>query len=268
MTLYTVSFFYTIDEVSGMVIYWDLVAVINFFFDFSLLLTVSFLLKRDSSYRKVFLGALVGELSMITLFVKFGDVEMFFFKILLNILMCLTTFSYKDIRYTFYNFVYLYLVGIILGGFEYYLYNEFQVEGGLGLKYLSIIFLSPLVLFVYYRLSLRFKTNYNNVHTLKILYGSHTFEGKGYLDSGNKLTSPINGKIIILVEKEYIIYHKLKLVPIPYNALNHHGLIYCFNPDAVYVDDRLYENLLIGLSEVKFNIEGCNVLLNARMENI
>ncbi len=106
------------------------------------------------------------------------------------------------------------------------------------------------------------------MHYLKVLYDGNEFIGTGYLDSGNKLVSPISGKKIILIEKEYILYHKLKLTPIPYNALNHHGLIYCFKPDSVTVDGHEYKDILIGLSEVKFNIDGCNALLNARMENI
>ncbi len=251
-----------------MVIYLDLIIFINFAFDFSLLETVDLLLKRNVPTRRIALGALLGEFSLITLFFSFDGFVEFLFKIMLSIVMCLGAFSYKDIKYTFYNTVYLYLTGIILGGFIYYLYNEFQIDNEIGLKYLLIIVLSPIVLIAYYRLTKKFKHDYNNRHKLKVLYDGHTFEGVGYLDSGNSLTSPINGKIIILIEKEYILYHKLKLTPIPYNSLNHHGLLYCFTPDKVIIDEKEYKDLLIGLSEVKFNIEGCNTLLNARMENL
>lgn len=268
MTRYSVSFFYNKVEGDIMVIYLDLIFIINLIFDTSLLLTVDVLLKRKTKMWRIFLGALVGEVSMVTLFYKFNDVTMFLFKIILNIAMVLTSFSFKDIKYTFYNFAYLYLVGIILGGFEYYLYNEFQVGGELGVKYLIVLVLSPIALIVYYKLSKKFKNDYNNRHTLKVIYDECVFEGVGYLDSGNKLVNPINGKIIVLIEKEYIHYHKLKLIPVPYNALNHHGLLYCFSPKELYVDGREYKDIMIGLSEVKFNIDGCNALLNARMENL
>lgn len=268
MTRYSVSFFYNKIEGDIMVIYLDLIFLINLIFDISLLLTVDVLLKRKTKMRRILLGALVGEVSMVTLFYSFNDVTMFLFKIILNIAMVLTSFSFKDIKYTFYNFAYLYLVGIILGGFEYYLYNEFQVGGELGLKYLIVLVLSPIALIVYYKLSKKFKNDYNNRHTLKVIYDECVFEGVGYLDSGNKLVNPINGKIIVLIEKEYIHYHKLKLIPVPYNALNHHGLLYCFSPKELYVDGREYKDIMIGLSEVKFNIDGCNALLNARMENL
>ena len=262
------SFFYNVKEGDTMVIYLDLIFLINFIFDTSLLFTVDVLLKRKAKMWRMFLGALMGEASMLTLFIKLDNVALFSFKIILNLAMVLVSFSYKEIRYTFYNAIYLYLVGMILGGFEYYLYNEFQVGGGLGIKYLIILVLSPIVLIAYYKLSKKFKNDYNNRHALKIIYEDYVFEGTGYLDSGNRLVNPINGKIIVLVEKEYIQYHKLKLMPVPYNALNHHGLLYCFSPKELYVDGREYKDIMIGLSDVRFNIEGCNALLNARMENI
>lgn len=251
-----------------MVVYWDLVALINFVFDFTLLLTVSVLLKRNVSKKRLILGSLVGEASMITLFVNMNGIAMNVFKIVLTIAMVICAFSYKDFKYTFYNAVYLYLTGIILGGFEYYLFNEFRVGGQFGVKYLIVLVASPIILIIYYKLSRTLKNNYNNRHSVRIVYEDNEFMGTGYLDSGNKLVSPINGKPIILVEKEYIVHHKLKLVPVPYNALNHHGLLFCFTPTSVEIDGRQVDNVLVGLSEVKFNIDGCNTLLNARMENL
>lgn len=251
-----------------MVVYIDLIFIVNLIFDGTLLLSVDLLLKRNTKKKRILLGAIVGEISIITLFVHLSNFMNFIFKILLSFLMSIGAFSYKDLKYTALNTIYLYLVGMILGGFEYYLYNEFQIGSSYGFKYLVILLLSPLALYLYYHLSKKLKNDYNNRYAIKIIYAGNIFDGIGYLDSGNKLVSPINGKIIILVEKEYILYHKLKLFPVPYNALNHHGLIYCFSPDEVYVNGKKQSNLLIGLSEKKFNIDGCNILLNARMEDL
>lgn len=250
-----------------MVVYVDLVFIINFIFDFSLLTTTDLLLKRNAKYSRLALGSLVGELSMITLFLSFNRIENFLFKIVLSLLMCLATFSHKGTKYTLMNTVYLYLVGMILGGFEYYLYNEFQVTG-LGIKYLIVLFLSPVILFLYYKLSKRYKKDYSIRHKVEIKYKDKVFDGIGYLDSGNKLVSPISGNPIILVEKRFIDNADLPLTPIPYNALNYHGLLYSFKPKTLKVDEKEYKNVLVGLSEVDFNIDGVNVLLNARMEDL
>lgn len=251
-----------------MVVYIDLIILINYIFDFSLLTTVDLLLKRGKKMHNFLIGALGGELSLISLFVKMNSIENFVFKILLNFIMSVMCFGYKDKRYTFYNMIYLYLTGIVLGGFLTYLYNEFKIDLEYSFKYLCIIILGPLGLIIYYRLLKRFKNNYNIRYRIEVCYNGVCFLGCGFLDSGNKLVSPISGKPIILIEKEYITLHKLKIIPVPYNALNHHGIIECFKPDKVLINDREYKNVLIGLSEVKFNIDGCNTLLNARLENL
>ena len=54
-----------------MIVYVEVIFIINFIFDFCLLLTVDLLLKRHVSYKRVLLGALVGEASMLTFTLKF-----------------------------------------------------------------------------------------------------------------------------------------------------------------------------------------------------
>lgn len=252
----------------NIIVYVDLVILINFVFDFSLLLSVDLLLKRNAPWIRVILGSLVGGLSIITMFIQFTNVPLFIFKILLSVFMSITTFNYRDFKYTLYNVIYLYLLGIVLGGFVTYLYNEFQINREYSIKYVILLVLSPLILIIYYKLMRKFKTNYNNRYTVLIDYENTHYEGVGFLDSGNKLVSPISGKPIILIEKEYITLHKLKLLPVPYNALNHHGILNCFKPEKVMINGVEIDNVLVGLSDVKFNIDGVSILLNARLEGI
>lgn len=252
----------------NIIVYVDLIILINFIFDFSLLLSVDLLLKRNASWIRVILGSLVGGLSIITMFIQFTRIPLFIFKILLSVFMSIATFNYRDFKYTLYNVIYLYLLGIVLGGFVTYLYNEFQINREYSIKYVILLVLSPLILIIYYKLMRKFKTNYNNRYTVLIDYENTHYEGVGFLDSGNKLVSPISGKPIILIEKEYITLHKLKLLPVPYNALNHHGILNCFKPEKVIINGVEIDNVLIGLSDVKFNIDGVSILLNARLEGI
>jgi len=249
-------------------VYVDVVFIVNLFFDLAILLLVDLLLKRKASYKRIFFGALLGEISMLMLFVKMNSLIELIFKFVLSLLMCLIAFNFKTFKYTIYNILYFYLISIILGGFVQFLYQEFEINNTLSIKYLIIIFLCPIFLYVYYKLSLKIKNNYNNRYIISFDYDCNHFDGVGYLDSGNNLISPINGKPIILVEKEYIKDHKLKLLPIPFNALNHHGLVYCFKPNNLTINGKIFNEVLIGISEIKFNIDGCNTLLNARMENL
>ena len=251
-----------------MVVYVEMIILINYIFDFCLLLTVDLTLKRNASIKRLLLSSIVGELSMLTLLFNIDGIYLILFKIGLSFLLSISAFKFKDIKYTFYNVVNLYFIGIILGGFVTFLYNEFSVNREFSLKYLIILLLSPIILLVYYKITKKFKMNYNNRYKVIIDYPYGHYEGTGFLDSGNKLISPFSGKPIILVEKEYIEYHKLKLLPVPYHALNYSGIIPCFKPDKLLINGKETNNVLIGLSEVKFNIYGVTVLLNARMEDL
>ena len=251
-----------------MVVYIEVIMLINFIFDFCILLTTDITLKRHTKFKKLIISSLFGELSMLTLIIHLHGISQIIFKVFLSIILSFIAFGYKDIKYSLYNVVHLYFIGIILGGFITFLYNEFSINREYSLKYVIILFLCPIVLYIYYRITKQFKTNYNNRYKVIIDYPYGHYEGVGYLDSGNKLISPFSNKPIILVEKEYIEYHKLKLLPVPYHALNHNGLVNCFKPDKLIINDKEYSDILVGLSDDKFNIEGISILLNARMEGL
>ena len=245
-----------------MIIYVDLLFMINYVFDFSILLVVDLLLKRYKPIKRVFLGALIGEISMISIFISFNKF-MFLFKLLLGLMMVIITFGYKDIKYTFYNLIYLYLTSIILGGMLYYLYEEFKINTDEP-YYLFVLISGLIFLFVYYKLNTRFRNNYQNIYKVYIKYGDYEINSVGYLDSGNKLIG-YNLEPVILVEKSYLVLNKLKLFPLYYEALNKKGIVYCFKPKKVLINNIEYK-VIIGISNEPFNIEGCNILLNSRME--
>lgn len=247
-----------------MIIYVDLLLVINYVFDFSILLVVDLLLRRNMPIKRILLGALVGEISMISIFISLGK-YIIIFKLILGLLMIIISFGYKDFKYTFYNLIYLYLISIILGGLLYYVYEEFKINTN-NFYYLIVLSLGLVFLFIYYKLNIRLKTNYQNMYKVYIKYGDYEINSVGYLDSGNKLTG-YNLEPVILVEKSYIVLNKLKLFPIYYEALNHKGIVYCFKPNKVIINGKEYK-AIIGISNESFNMDGCNILLNSRMEII
>ena len=102
--------------------------ILNFFFDFILLLSVSILLRRNVSIYKIMGGAFIGGISIIFLFIELNNLTLFFYKLIISILMILISFGYKNIKYTFKNILYLYTASIILGGFLYFLNVEFAYK--------------------------------------------------------------------------------------------------------------------------------------------
>ena len=102
-----------------MKIYLDYVFLINFLYDFILLLALSIVLKRNISKIRLFLGALFGSLSFFILLFDISSLLFFILKMLLAIIMLLITFSYKDLKYTLNNFIYLIILSVLMGGVLY-----------------------------------------------------------------------------------------------------------------------------------------------------
>ena len=121
------SFYYTYFG-DKMKIYIDLILLLNFGFDFLLLLSVSTILRRNTEIYKLLLGAFIGSISVLTLFIKITSLELFMLKIIISILMCLISFKYKNIKYTLKNILYLYISSIVLGGALYLLNIEFTYK--------------------------------------------------------------------------------------------------------------------------------------------
>ena len=127
-----------------MIIYIDLLMTINFLFDFLLLLTINIALKRYSKVYKLILASLFGEVTLFSLFIPINSILFTILKIILGIIMVLIAFGYKNIKYTFYNIIYLYMVSIILGGFVYYLNVEFNK-----INDLILLLLAPFILYIF-----------------------------------------------------------------------------------------------------------------------
>ncbi len=82
------------------------------------------------------------------------------------------------------------------------------------------------------------------------------------LDTGNKLIDPITKKKIILVNEKKIKNKKEKIIYVPYNSLNHHGLMKCFKIDYLEMNGKKSKNYLIGISEGELIKDGIDCVLN------
>ena len=109
-----------------MKVYIDLVLLLNLFFDFLLLFSVNYILKRRVRLYRLVLGSIIGSLSTLLLFMTITSLELFIYKLVISVLMILTTFDYKNIKYTLKNILYLYIISIFLGGFLYIINNQFS----------------------------------------------------------------------------------------------------------------------------------------------
>ena len=64
-----------------MKIYLDLLFLLNFGFDFIIIMTTSIVLKRKSKLRRIILGSIVGALSIFFLFLPLNSISLFLLKV-------------------------------------------------------------------------------------------------------------------------------------------------------------------------------------------
>ncbi len=259
-----------------MKIYLDVIFLINFLFDSLLLFCVSVILKRNIKLKKIFLGGLIGGISIFILFLKINNIQLFFIKIIISILMTLITFSFKNIKYTLKNLLFLYTSSIILGGFLYFINCEFayRQEGliffhnNFSLNFIVLVLLSPIIIYIYIRQAKELKNNYNYYYKIDVvLKNKKILKLNAYLDTGNKLTDPyLNRPIIIIDNKEIDEKDIVDYILVPIDTINSHTMIKCITIDKVYIEGYgEKKNVLLGISPVKIKLEGINCLLQPKV---
>ena len=236
-------------------VYIDELLLLNFIIDYILLTTTSKLLKINTRKYKIVLSCLIGELSLISLFIDTSNFTLLIIKLITCTLMIIVSFGFNDIKTFIKNTTYFYIINFFLGGCLYY----FKLENLIKYKY--YILLIPLIIHIYWY----FTYNLKNVFSLKYKVTVYLNNGKvlylnGFMDTGNNLIEPYNNRKVIIINKK--INENFYLVP--YKTIDNSALIKCFNPKKVYIDGIGERNdISIGIIDKKFI--GYNCLLNYKL---
>jgi len=237
-----------------MIVYLDLVFLINFIMDFYILSSVKFLLRLNTKVIRILLGTVIGSLSFILLFFEINNLVFNILKIVISILMVLITFGKSEF---FNKLFYLYIVSIVLGGTLYlindslgYEVNSFIfINNGYSINLIVLLLISPLILFLYVKEHLKYKKKINTKYDVIIKLKNKKINVIGFLDTGNKLVDPYFNKPIILLNKKFINLSGKRILYVPYTSLNNSGLLKCIKPEYILVNNKKYKDVLIGISE-------------------
>jgi len=104
---------------------------------------------------------------------------------------------------------------------------------------------------------------YQYYYLTSICYRDTLLEGVGYIDSGNTLTC--KKKPVVLVSNNTVNFHIEEFMMLPYQALNHTGLLKCFPADYIVLEGYRWENIYIGIMDHDINIDGVDFLLHREM---
>ena len=249
-------------------IYIDLIMILNFFIDFILLLTVSVILRRNVKLTRVMMSAFIGGLSILILFFDITSILLMFLKFLISILMIITCFGYKNIKYTIINLLYLYLTSIVLGGFLYLVNLQISYKhigilffnNGLSFNFIFLLVFSPIILYLYSIQLKKLKTNYSNYYNVEIYFKGKKYKYIGYLDTGNILKDSLTGKNVILIDKRKLLFNIKEFRIIPYMGLNGTNMIKVIKIDKLIINDKEYD-VLLGIMD-SIRIDGVDIILN------
>ena len=167
------------------------------------------------------------------------------------------------------------MCSVILAGFLYFLDLEFSYEheglifffSGYSINYILLIIIAPIILGIYVYQIKKLKIKQNLYYQVEVvLKNNQEISFCGFLDTANKLRDPITKKRIIIVESNIINKRFIRSpIYVPYKAVNYSGLLKCFSPKYIIINNQIFDNYLIGIYEGKFNIEGVNCILNYKL---
>ncbi len=235
-----------------MKVYIDLIIIINFFYDFLIISATSTLLKRNVPILRIIISSILGEISIVTLFISFDKLTLILFKILLSIIMVYISFG----RHKFLESIfYFYVITIILGGSSYLFGGDTYIT-----NVILLMLISPVIITLYIKAIREHKSKLNCLYDVILIEGSESYKFNGYLDTGNKLIDPITKLPVIMINKELNIDAKKKFL-VPYKVINNESILECIKVDKVLVDGKCI-NVLLGLCEKSIFKDNIDVILN------
>lgn len=234
-----------------MKMYLEFIFMINFLLDFIILYGTKRILKINTPHYRLIIGSLIGALSTFLLFINLSNIVLSLIKILLSILIITVSFGFNNI---FTKLFYFYLISIIIGGTLYL----FDLNSNYYFNFFLLIFISPLIILLLVKEFLSYKNNYSNKYEVSIYIKKKKYLLEGFIDTGNRLESPIKKEPVILVNLEL---KAKKIIYVPYKALNTSGIIPCIRADKVIVNQKEFKNCLIGLAKDKLEVPGINCIL-------
>ena len=136
--------------------------------------------------------------------------------------MILTSFGYRNLKYTCNNLFYLITTSILLGGFLYLINIEYSYDNtglifysnGLSLNFIMSLIIAPLALYIYIKQTKQLKNNYSNYYDI-IIYFKDGKKIEMNIKVGDKvITSKYSGTEISVEGKNYLMMRQSDILAI------------------------------------------------------
>lgn len=239
-----------------MKVYLEFIFIVNYLLDYMILYGTKRILKINTSIIRIYISSIIGSLSTFLLFININNTSLFLLKIIISSIMILISFKKNNFLR---NIFYFYIISIIIGGTIYLI----DLDNNYYLQLLLIILITPIIIYILILEIKKYKEIIKNKYNVEINYRNKKYKLEGFIDTGNRLISPIKKEAIILVNLNI---NSKELIYVPYKALNTTGIIPCIKPERIIIDNKEIKNCLVGLAKDKFEINGLNCILPNKLK--
>lgn len=273
------------------VVYIDILLCLNLIINYFIIISVGKFLHRKKSRTRFILGALVGSLcSLIILLPPVNGFLNFLIKLLVSSMICLISFKFGGIKEFVKNTAAFYLISFLFCGVmlafwftftpKVMVINNSTVYFNISPLYLII---SSLITYFIVGLICRItgrKKPEKLYYNIIIERCAKRICVKGKLDTGCSLVEPFSGSPVIvcdeksikdIVPENVLEYEKCltytgytdKIRVIPFGTISGTGLMPCFKPDRIFIDDNLCLNeIYIAVADKDSIHDECGCLIN------
>ena len=266
-----------------MVIYADVVFLVNFAADFIVIRTAALCLHREVKTAKILIAsgtaAVYGVSVFVIPFLSFGIVKAVF-----SALMVWFVFREKSVRGFVRDMTVFYTAAFIFCGIVSAVFSFFSADiiirsvngGHLGTGMSLWVFMAALIpgyLFMPYMQKLFRKNSEKPYYNVEVEYNGRKDSTKAVLDTGNMLSEPVSGTCVVVSDKSFserlldgASLTELKGVRIiPYRTIDSNGVMYAVKV-RLYIEgqkDRMPKEVYMAMSDRVF--AGYHILLQTQL---
>ncbi|MCM3003858.1 sigma-E processing peptidase SpoIIGA [Priestia koreensis] len=205
-----------------MSVYLDVIWLLNFGLDTMLLVLCAIILKRRFKWWRMMIGGLFGSLIVIFMFTPLSQIMLHpATKIATSVVMILTAFGYKRLRYLLENLLTFYFATFVVGGGlmgMHFLFTDMFISSGGEVftssnaygdpvSWLLVLLGSPLLFYFSKKRieDVNMKTiTFDQLVQVEIMMNDTPLTVDGLLDSGNQLYDPLTKTPVMIVQADQL----------------------------------------------------------------
>ena len=260
-----------------MIVYVDVLIVINILVNYFMLLAVKTISRMDTTRFRILLGSIVGGLSSLLLFLDDLGIIMTLLKVLSAVIMSIITFGIKPIKKLIRATFWLFAICFIFGGimFAIYMFTEIDImlyNNGIIYFDIDITFLVICSVIAYIVITLISKLTDKKApkskeYYIKIQTDKKTISCQSLMDTGNNLREPFSNYPVIMMDKTMFCdlfdeNDKMRLIPV--STVSGETLLKAYRPKLIEIGD--YKTDKVYVAESLAPLDEYKIILNINLE--